>query len=443
MTYQKISQTHDDEASLLLTSVTASPAPSFSFGQGGGGGGGGGGFLATMKKTVPTMRAMIVTCVLLGTLAMIYGGRGSSSSGSSTPTLGTVAVVTSDDRCATEVLGAGPCCDGHPVHDECHQVCDWLLLCDNGYVPERTDDEATRFPETSDYQPHNCHCRGYDDHNGCFCRQVREMVYKFENNDLIGDCDPCLPPPTPAPTTPVYDPNHDYCFYNRVSEQHCWYPTQDYRNGNWKLQHIGGDDSCDFPECPEPPPPPPPPVYDPSYDFCFKDNDNAGKYCWYPNDRLPDGNWKGEGGHAYNDCGDLCTDVADDPSGNGPCLPPTNTFGGVSLTNYAWAFINSNPFQTCYQYGDEDKYCWSNSYWESKLAPKLPGWLECQPKGYTGDDKEGWHAIKQKNMRYVNPPPQSPGDPYTCGLSIGGVGGVPCQDVHHSGANPDNGGGTL
>ena len=189
--------------------------------------------------------------------------------------------------------------------------------------------------------------------------------------------------------------------------------------------------------------PTPAPVYDPSHDFCFQDQDNTWKYCWYPNDRLPDGNWKGEGGHAYNDCGDLCTDVADDPSGNGPCLPPTNTFGGVSLTNYAWAFINSNPFQTCYQYGDEDKYCWSNSYWESKLAPKLPGWLECQPKGYTGDDKEGWHAIKQKNMRYVNPPPQSPGDPYTCGLSIGGVGGVPCQDVHHSGANPDNGGGTL
>ena len=93
------------------------------------------------------MRTMIVTtCFLLGTLAMIYGG--SRSSGSSTPNSSTVAVVTSDDRCATEVPGAGPCC----------------------------------------------------------------------------------------------------CFYNTVSEQHCWYPTQDYHVGNWRLTHIGGNDSCG-PEC--------------------------------------------------------------------------------------------------------------------------------------------------------------------------------------------------
>ena len=48
--------------------------------------------------------------------------------------------------------------------------------------------------------------------------------------------------------------------------------------------------------------------YDPSQDFCFKDNDNDGKYCWYPTDGLgPCGNWKGEGGHGSNDCGQKCT----------------------------------------------------------------------------------------------------------------------------------------
>ena len=77
MTYQQRTQTHNDddtveEASSLLTSVTASPAParSFSFGQGGGG------VPATQKKNGVSMRT---TSVLLGTLAVIYGGRDSSS----------------------------------------------------------------------------------------------------------------------------------------------------------------------------------------------------------------------------------------------------------------------------------------------------------------------------------------------------------------------------
>ena len=74
MTYQKQSQTHDDEASLLLTVVTASPAPSLSLVQGGG-------MPARKKKNgVPMMRAVIATCSLLGILAVIYyGGRDVSS----------------------------------------------------------------------------------------------------------------------------------------------------------------------------------------------------------------------------------------------------------------------------------------------------------------------------------------------------------------------------
>ena len=97
-------------------------------------------------------------------------------------------------------------------------------------------------------------------------------------------------------------------FFDSTIEQHCLYPTQTYRVGNWKLLHIGGNDSCG-PEYPAPPPTPPPPVYDPSQDFCFSDNDTAGNYCWYPMDNLLCGNWKGEGGHGDNDCGRKCTKV--------------------------------------------------------------------------------------------------------------------------------------
>ena len=107
-----------------------------------------------------------------------------------------------------------------------------------------------------------------------------------------------------------------------------------------------------------------------------------------------------------------------------PCLPATDNFVGISQTN---SFItHGGAFQTCYQYGDEDKYCWTNSY--SHLNPLGLGWYQCVPIGY-GD--EGWHAIEQRNMRYVNPPPVCPGCPYTCGESISvltSVGGEPCQE---------------
>ena len=49
--------------------------------------------------------------------------------------------------------------------------------------------------------------------------------------------------------------------------------------------------------------------YDPSSDYCFTEIDTDGKYCWYPTDNLPCGNWKGEGGHGYNDCGQKCTKI--------------------------------------------------------------------------------------------------------------------------------------
>ena len=70
MTYQKPpTPKHDDDD-------TVEEASSLLFGQGGGDG-----VPARKKKHgVPTMRTMVVTaCVLLGTFAMIYGGRGSST----------------------------------------------------------------------------------------------------------------------------------------------------------------------------------------------------------------------------------------------------------------------------------------------------------------------------------------------------------------------------
>ena len=47
-------------------------------------------------------------------------------------------------------------------------------------------------------------------------------------------------------------------------------------------------------------------VYDPSRDYCYKDKDNARKYCWCPTDSLPSGNYEGKSGRAYNDCGEKC-----------------------------------------------------------------------------------------------------------------------------------------
>jgi len=58
---------------------------------------------------------------------------------------------------------------------------------------------------------------------------------------------------------------------------------------------------CNLDQCPE--------GYNPSKDYCFKDNDNAGKYCWYPTDNLPVGNWDGFTGAGYDNCGPKCTTV--------------------------------------------------------------------------------------------------------------------------------------
>ena len=58
-------------------------------------------------------------------------------------------------------------------------------------------------------------------------------------------------------------------------------------------------------------------VYNPQFCFCFTDTDNPGKYCWYPTNHLPYGDWKGAGGRNYNDCGGKCTKFADNNEHNG------------------------------------------------------------------------------------------------------------------------------
>ena len=107
------------------------------------------------------------------------------------------------------------------------------------------------------------------------------------------------PPPTPPPTTPVYDPTQDFCFTdNENPGKYCWYPDN-FPVGNWKGVNGRGVNDCGS-KCTK--------VYmfDPNRDFCFTDNDNDGKYCWFPTLRLPSGNWKEVTGAAYNTCGPKC-----------------------------------------------------------------------------------------------------------------------------------------
>ena len=97
------------------------------------------------------------------------------------------------------------------------------------------------------------------------------------------------------------------------------------------------------------------------------------------------------------------------------CHPAGGTFNG-----YSNIFTSqSDPFETCFQYGDEAKYCWTKSYRciYRKKDNMLPfPWLEsihypCIPNG---DD--AWHSIDTKNINPVT-------DPNSCWM--------PCPEVHH------------
>ena len=114
---------------------------------------------------------------------------------------------------------------------------------------------------------------------------------------------PPSPAPTPPPTVPMYDPNQDFCFTDNDNVgKFCWYPTDNTPVGvNWGGVTGRGYNDCG-PKC----------ItvrrYDPSKDFCFQDKDNDGKYCWYTTNKwgLPYGNWEGVTGAAYDNCGPEC-----------------------------------------------------------------------------------------------------------------------------------------
>ena len=97
------------------------------------------------------------------------------------------------------------------------------------------------------------------------------------------------------------------------------------------------------------------------------------------------------------------------------CVPAGGTFSGTSTTT---SDGEDGHFETCFQYGNVDKYCWTKSWFASDFGGG--NWLQCDP-----DPRDGqWNSIDNDDMRYVNPPPLSPGDPYTCGS--------PCQGQHEN-----------
>ena len=111
-----------------------------------------------------------------------------------------------------------------------------------------------------------------------------------------------------------YDPNlGDGCFTdNETPDNYCWSVYNiSFPEGNWKGEGGRGSNDCGT-RCTK--------MYNPQYqgEYCFQDNDTPDNYCWYPHDFFPIGDWRGVGGRSYGDCGDECTTVHDpqvyDPS---------------------------------------------------------------------------------------------------------------------------------
>ena len=146
--------------------------------------------------------------------------------------------------------------------------------------------------------------------------------------------------------------------------------------------------------------------YDPRQAFCFADTDNPGKYCWYPTDNLPIGNWARIDGRGYGDCGSKCEATQDGTE----CVPaPLDaTFLGRPLHTYHTDLYA--PIQTCFQNAGETNYCWTNNWHSTELTIYGVGQVyhPCWPVG--GD----WRFL---DARYVNPVTH----PNSCGK--------PCQVV--------------
>ena len=95
---------------------------------------------------------------------------------------------------------------------------------------------------------------------------------------------------------------------------------------------------------------------------------------------------------------------------NGPCLvPPAGT--AFNPDNSHLAGCRVNPFETCYQYRNEAKYCWSKSYYETQNE-HYRSFCQCVPIPFSRYNHDDWHPLE---ARYVNPVthPNSCGPPCT------------------------------
>jgi len=77
------------------------------------------------------------------------------------------------------------------------------------------------------------------------------------------------------------------------------------------------------------------------------------------------------------------------------CVVATGTFNNAnSYKDYP--ISSTTPFETCYQYGNDDKYCWSNSFFDYCGVTQ-----QCHPVDFSDDDSiSRWHTI---HWYYVNP----------------------------------------
>ena len=91
--------------------------------------------------------------------------------------------------------------------------------------------------------------------------------------------------------------------------------------------------------------------------------------------------WMQDGGSSYTT---TAKGLVVGTQGNIPCLPATGTFNGISF----WSnWSDGYPFETCYQHGYDQFYCWSKSYYRDH-PPFGSGYFECSPK-----PKGEWHVI--------------------------------------------------
>ena len=145
------------------------------------------------------------------------------------------------------------------------------------------------------------------------------------NYDPYGNPGIALAPPA------VYDPSGDFCFGDNANDnKYCWFPTDrfPYPAGQWGGNSDRGAGDCG-PLCTKfADGLGPNPKYDRSKDFCFKDNANVGKLCWCPTHSFPVGNWGGWNA-AYDNCGPQCTrGCIYDPSYD-VCFTDTDNHTGI------------------------------------------------------------------------------------------------------------------